>query len=184
MTSISLSMPWRPPWLSQYAWSRNRDCSSFSLSFLLPSTDMTSSGSLQTHKKGHEKKQSSWVKLQHTKVWDRWRWWVRPSHPFQQQVDKVVFSLLCFCHKTTFKFTHNSNLWQRWTSKRCSTKAKWSSMCQPAIIFNEGFYTLAMKPVSTPPTSALLTHTGHDKKWAEASIKLDASMRNWTKYTF
>lgn len=101
MTSISLSMPWRPPWLSQYAWSRNRDCSSFSLSFLLPSTDMTSSGSLQTHKKGHEKKQSSWVKLQHTKVWDRWRWWVRPSHPFQQRAFQLIKLFFLFCVSAT-----------------------------------------------------------------------------------
>lgn len=47
MTSINVSMPCRPPWLSQYLWSRKSDWRSFTLSFELFSTDTACSGSLE-----------------------------------------------------------------------------------------------------------------------------------------
>lgn len=60
MTSMSFSMPCRPPWLSQYSWSRNSDWRSFSLSFWLINTATACSGSLGGEEVGNLIYLDSW----------------------------------------------------------------------------------------------------------------------------
>lgn len=54
ITSISFSIPFLPPWLSQYTLSRNKDWSNFSRKRWLLSTETADSGNLEKHKENRK----------------------------------------------------------------------------------------------------------------------------------